>query len=50
MSNMLLQVGSFINLIELTNKMELFRTVYYSIVHWLLNMFRTILSLIIRSF
>jgi len=26
------------------------RTIYYSIVPWLLNMFRAILSLIIRSF
>jgi len=33
------------NLIEMTNKMQLFRTIYYSIVPWLLNMFRTILSL-----
>jgi len=38
------------NLIEMTNKMQLCRTIYYSIVPWLLNMFRAILSLIIRSF
>ena len=38
------------NLIEMTNKMQLCRTVYYSIVPWPLNMFRAILSLIIRSF
>jgi hypothetical protein len=37
------------NLIEMTNKMQLCRTMYYSIVSWLLNMFRAILSLIIRS-
>jgi len=34
----------------MANKMQLCRTVYYSIVPWLLNMFRAILSLIIRSF
>jgi len=38
------------NLIEMTNKMRLCRTIYYSIVPWMLNMFRAILSLIIRSF
>jgi hypothetical protein len=38
------------NLIEMTNKMQLCRTIYYSIVPWLINMFRAILSLIIRSF
>ena len=37
------------NLIEMTNKMQLCRTVYYSIVPWLLNMFQAILTLIIRS-
>jgi hypothetical protein len=37
------------NVIEMTNKMQLCRTVYYSNVPWLLNMFRAILSLIIRS-
>jgi len=38
------------NLIEMTNKMQLCRTNYYSMVPWLLNMFRAILSLIIISF
>jgi len=38
------------NLIEMTNKMELCGKIYYSIVSWLLNMFRAILSLIIRNF
>jgi hypothetical protein len=38
------------NLVEMTNEMQLRRTIYYSIVPWLLNMFRAILSLIIRSF
>jgi len=38
------------NLIEMTNKLQLFRTIYYSIVPWLFNMFRMILSFIIRSF
>jgi len=38
-----------INLIEMTNKMQLCRTIYYSNVPWLLNMFRAMLSLIIRS-
>jgi len=38
------------NLTEMTNKMQLCRTVYYSIVPWLLNMFRVILSIIIRGF
>jgi hypothetical protein len=36
-------------LIKMTNKVQLYRTVYYSIVLWLLYMFRAILSLIIRS-
>jgi hypothetical protein len=36
-------------LIEMINKKQLCRTVYYSIVLWLLNMFQKILSLIIRS-
>ena len=36
-------------LIKMTNKMQLCRIVYYSIVPWLLYMFRAILSLIIRS-
>ena len=31
------------NPIEMTNKMQLCRTIYYSIVPWLLNMFRAIL-------
>jgi len=35
------------NLIEMTNKLQLCRTIYYSIVPWLLYMFRAILSLII---
>jgi len=38
------------NPIEMTNKMQLCRTIYYSIVPWLLNMFQAILSLIVRSF
>jgi len=38
------------NLIEMANKMQLCRTIYYSIVPLLLNMFRALLSLIIRSF
>jgi len=38
------------DLIEMTNKMQLCRAIYYSIVPWLLNMFRAILPLIIRSF
>jgi len=33
------------NLIEMTNKMQLCRKIYYSIVPWLLNMFRAIISL-----
>ena len=37
------------NLIEMTNKMQLCRTIYYSIVLRLLNMFRALSSLIIRS-
>jgi len=36
------------NIIEMTNKMQLCRTIYYPVVPWLLNMFRVILSLIIR--
>ena len=39
-----------LNFIEMNNKMQLCRIVYYSIVPWLLSMFRAILSLIIRSF
>jgi len=38
------------NLIEMTNKMRLCRTNYYSSVSCRLNMFRAILSLIITSF
>ena len=38
------------NLIEMTNKIQLCRIIYYSIVPCLLYMFRAILSLIIRSF
>jgi hypothetical protein len=38
------------NIIEMTNKMQMCRTIYYSIVPWLLNMIRTIISFIIRSF
>jgi len=37
------------NLIKITDKMQLCRTIYYSIAPWLLYMFRAILSLIIRS-
>jgi len=37
------------NLIEMTNKMQLCRTIFYSIFPWLLNMFRAILSLIIGN-
>ena len=36
-------------LIKITNKMQLYRIIYYSFVPWLLYMFRAILSLIIRS-
>ena len=36
-------------LINMANKMQLCRIIYYSIVPWLLYMFRAILSLIIRS-
>jgi hypothetical protein len=36
-------------LIKKTNKMQLSRIIYYSIVPWLVYMFRAILSLIIRS-
>ena len=43
-------VHHYTNLTEMTNKMQLCRTIYYSIVPLLLNMFRAILSLIIRSF
>jgi hypothetical protein len=39
-----------VNFIEMTKKMQPCRTIYYSIVSWLLNMFREVLSLIIRSF
>jgi len=38
------------SLVEITNKMQLCRKIYYSIFPWLFNMFRAILSLIIRSF
>ena len=38
------------NPIGMTNKMQLCRTIYYSIVPWLPNTFQVILSLIIRSF
>ena len=34
----------------MTNKMQLCRTIYYSIAPLLLNMFQAMLSLIIRSF
>jgi len=34
----------------MTNKMHLYRIIYYFIVPWLLYIFRAILSLIIRSF
>jgi len=37
------------NLIQMTNKMQLCRIIYCSIFPWLFNMFRAILSLIIRS-
>jgi hypothetical protein len=40
---------SCINLIAMTNNMQLCRIIYYSIVPWLIYMFRAILSLIIRS-
>jgi hypothetical protein len=46
--NLINKIG--INLIEITNKMQLCRTIYYFIVFCLLNMFRAILLLIIRSF
>jgi len=36
-------------LVKMTNKMQLCRIIYYSIVPWLLYMFWAILSLIIRS-
>jgi hypothetical protein len=38
------------NLTEMTNMMQLYKTIYYFIVPWLLNIFRAILSLTIRSF
>jgi hypothetical protein len=38
------------NLTKMTNKMQLCRTIYYSIFPSLLNMFQPISSLIIRSF
>ena len=38
------------NLKDMTNKMQLCRTIYYSIVPCLLNMLQAILSLIIRSY
>jgi len=34
---------------KMTNKMQLGRVIYYSLVPWLLYMFRVILLLIIRS-
>jgi hypothetical protein len=34
---------------KMTNKVQLCRIIYYSLVPWLLYMFRKILSLIIRS-
>jgi len=40
----------FFGLIVMTNKIQLCRTIYYSIVPWLLDMFQAILLLIIRSF
>ena len=40
---------SSVILIKMTNKMQLCRIIYYSIVPWLLYMFQAILSLIIRS-
>jgi len=36
-------------LIKMTNKIQLCRIIYYSIISWLLYMFRAILSLIIKS-
>jgi len=39
-----------LNFIEMTNKMQLCRTIYEFTVPWLFNMFRAILSLIIRIF
>jgi len=36
-------------LIKMSNKLQLCRLIYYSIIPWLLYMFRAILSLIIRS-
>ena len=45
-----LERDMIISLREMTKKMQLCRTIYYSIVPWLLNMFRAMLSLIIRSF
>jgi len=36
-------------LIKMTNKMQLCKIIYYSIVPWLLYMFQAILSLIIKS-
>jgi hypothetical protein len=41
--------SSFISLIKITNNMQLCSIIYYSIVPWLLYMFRAMLSLIIRS-
>ena len=41
--------SSFTSLIKMTNKMQLCRIIYYSLVPWLLYMFRAMLSLIIRS-
>jgi len=37
------------NSYKMTNKMQLCRIIYYSLVPWLLYMFRAILSLISRS-
>jgi len=45
----ILNVNLLFYLIKMTNKMHLCRTIYYSIVPWLLYMFRAILSLIIWS-
>jgi len=47
---LMLPAVATLSFIQMTNKMQLCRTIYYSIVPWPLNMFRAILSLIIRSF
>jgi len=39
----------YFNSYKMTNKMQTCRLIYYSIVPWLLCIFRVILSLIIRS-